>query len=91
MYINPWAFYKTDDIPSVYSGDSKTDKRTMWALVYAIILMSAFIIVSIFVVDVLVKAAAISFFLWALGLLGYLAIFIILLLYGICKILDYKL
>ena len=91
MFINPWASYDKDDIPSVYSGDSKTDKRTMWALIYAIILMSVFIIGSIFLVDVLVKVATISFSLCVLGLFGYLASYIALLIFGMCKILDYKL
>jgi len=91
IFINPWAFYDIDDIPSVYSGDSKTDNRTMWALVYVIILMSVFIISSILWVDAIVKAATISTFLWALGIFGYLTSFIALMIYGICKILDYEL
>lgn len=91
IFINPWASYDIDDIPSVYSGDSKTDNRTMWAVVYAIILVSVFIIASIFFADALVKVATISSFLLALGIFGYLISFIALLIYGICKILDYKL
>ena len=91
LFINPWASYDIDDIPSVYSGDSKTDNRTMWALVYVIILISVFIITSIFWVDVLVKAETINFFLFILGIFGYLTPFIALMIYGICKILDYKL
>ena len=91
IFINPWASYDIDGIPSVYSGDSKTDNRTMWALVYAIILTNVFIIASIFLVDALVKAATISNFLWALGIFGYLTSFIALMIYGICKILEYKL
>ena len=91
VFINPWASYDIDDIPSVYSGDLKTDNRTMWALIYAIILMGVFIIASIFLIDALVKAVTISFFLYVLGIFGYLTSFIVLLIYGICKILDYKL
>ena len=91
VFINPWASYDIDDIPSVYSCDLKTDNRTMWALIYAIILMGVFIIASIFLIDALVKAVTISFFLYVLGIFGYLTSFIVLLIYGICKILDYKL
>ena len=91
IFINPWASYDIDDIPSVYSGDSKTDNRTMWALVYAITLASVFIVASIFLADALVKATTISIFLRALGIFGYLTFFIVLMIYGVCKILDYKL
>ena len=86
IFINPWASYDIDDIPSVYSGDLKTDNRTMWALVYTIILMSVFIIASTFLVDVLVKAATISTLLWALGIFSYIASFTVLMIYGIRKI-----
>ena len=92
IFINPWASYDIDDIPSVYSGDSKTDKQVMWAVIYSVVISCIYLVGSIYLLnDVLFDFFHKHFYLHVLGIFGCIGTYIALLIYGICKILDYKL
>lgn len=90
IFINPWASYNPDDIPSLLTGDSEIDNKTMWAVIYSVILTCLFIIGTFFFIDFLVTLSSKSMLLWVIGLFGYLGTYIGLIIYGINKIFGNK-
>lgn len=42
MFVNPWASYKEEEIPTVYTGDYKEDAKVIWAFLYWILISVVF-------------------------------------------------
>lgn len=87
-----WIRYNSDDIPSLCSGDSKIDKKEMWALIYSIVISYIYLVGSVYLLnDILFDYIHKHFYLHILGIFGCIGTYIAFLIYGIYKILDYKL
>lgn len=89
IFINPWASYDKDDIPSLYSGNSVIDKQVMWAVIYSIVISCIYFVGSIYLLNgVLFDYIHKHFYFQLLGILGCISTYIALLIFGINKIMK---
>lgn len=83
MFINPWIWHiLNDEMPNIYCGDPEDDKRTIWAIIFWIVLSIIYGIVIWLLTEYLET--------WWVSVAG-VPVYITVLIYGICKILHYKL
>ena len=88
IFINPWASYDPEDIPSLHSGDPEIDKQIIWAVIYSVVISCIFI-GSIFLLNgVLFDYIHKHFYLHILSIFGFIGTYITLLIFGINKIMK---
>ena len=89
IFINPWASYDPDDIPSLYSGDPEIDKQVMWAVIYSIVISCIYLVGSIYLLnDILFDYIHKHFYIHVFGIFGCIGTYIALLIFGINKIMK---
>ena len=84
MFINFWIYYILNDkMPKIYT-DSKTGKQEIWAVLYWLLLSLLYIFIMYLILEYI-------HYKWVLLWVPVFIVYIITLIYGICKILKYKL